>query len=490
MCCPLNAYIIVDCRQLTCDWAAAPTLFTHPGPPERMMMTANSIKKDLRHLLLDLRQMKSFCEAPRIITHAEGIYLTDIDGKRYIDGLSGIFVVGVGHGNRRVIEAIREQQERVSFVAPLHAVSDTAIRYARRLAAITPEPLNTLKLLSGGSEATETAMKFTRQYHRQTGNPLKHKFISVYKSFHGATLGAMSATGLGGLRKNIFGPFLEGYVHIPPPTCFRCPYNQAYPECGCLCALTLEYVIEHEGPETIAAFIIEPIGNTGGIVTPPPEYLPIVRRICSKHNVLLIFDEIITGMGRTGNWFAAQTFDTTPDIICMGKGMASGYAPLAGVAISDELYYSAFWGEDEAGIHFSHGHTYGANPIAAAAGLAVIDVIEKDGLIANGQMVGDHIWRRLEKGVADLGVLGEVRGKGCLVGVEFVQDMATREPFPDERRFGKRVEARLLDAGLILRCDPHWIAFAPPLITAIEQADAMLDIFLACLADEINSGGR
>jgi adenosylmethionine-8-amino-7-oxononanoate aminotransferase len=252
----------------------------------------------------------------------------------------------------------------------------------------------------------------------------------------------------------------------------------------------LDRFIIGEGAESVAGFVIEPIGNTGGIVTPPPEYLPIIREICTRHNVLLIYDEIITGMGRTGNWFAAQTFGVTPDILCMGKGMSGGYIPLAAAAIRDDLYYGAFWGPDEANIHFAHGHTFGGNPIAAAVGIAVLETIQRDNLIANGQRIGDHIRARLVKEVGAMGILGEVRGKGALIGVQLVEDPTSKRPFPVERRFGKRVEARLLDAGLILRCDPDWIALAPPLITTIAEADEMVDILIKCLADELKASPR
>lgn len=452
------------------------------------MADSKALQGGLRHLILDLRQMKGFCEKPLIIDKADGIYLFDVDGRRFIDGISGIYVVNVGHGNQRVLEAMRTQQERVSFVAPLHAVSDISIEYVSRLSGITPGSLHTFKLLSGGSEATETAIKFARQYHRQRGNPHKYKVISNYKGFHGATLGALSATGLGGQRKTVFGPFLEGFIHIAPPTCFHCPYRLSYPSCGVLCAQMLDDVIRSEGAESVGAFIVEPIGNTGGIVTPPDEYFPLVRRICSDHGVLLIFDEVITGMGRTGNWFAAQTFETVPDIICMGKGMSGGYAPLAATVFADELYFSAFWGEDADNIQFSHGHTFGANPVSAAAGLATLEVIEQENLIANGEAIGRLIRDRVKKGVDALGILGEVRGKGCLIGVEFVQKGGRKGAFPPERRFGKRVEQRLLEAGLILRCDPDWIAFGPPLTTTSAQAEEMVDIFLRCLREELHDG--
>ena len=215
----------------------------------------NPIKQNVRHLMLDLQQMKQFCEKPLVIKDAKGIYLTDIDGKRYIDGVSGIYVVNVGHGNEHVIEAIRKQQEKVSFVAPLHGVSDTAVRYAKKLAEVTPEGMNTFKLVSGGSEATESAIKFARQYHHQTGNSSKYKIISNYTAFHGGTMGALSATGLSGSRKDVFGPFLSGFVHLPPPYCFRCPYGLTSPPCCMLCANMLEYTIQREGPDSIAAMM-------------------------------------------------------------------------------------------------------------------------------------------------------------------------------------------------------------------------------------------
>lgn len=454
------------------------------------MANAAELKREVKHLILDLMQMKSFCEKPLIIKEAKGIYLTDIHGKRYIDGIAGIYTVNAGHGNEFIIEAMREQQAKVSFVAPLHAVSDISIRYAQRLAEVTPGTLNTFKLLSGGSEATETAVKFTRQYFRQTGKPHKYKVITNYKGFHGATFGALSATGLGGPRKSVFGPFLEGFLHIPAPTCFRCPYGQEYPGCEVLCARMLKVFVENEGPESVGAFMVEPIGNTGGIVTPPEEYFSIIRRICSDYEVLLVFDEIITGMGRTGEWFAAQSFRTEPDILCMGKGLGSGYCPLAGTAFKDELYYGAFWGEEAENIHFAHGHTFGGNPVAAAAGLATLEYIAEHDLIPNGRRVGEYIRGKVKEGIAALGILGEVRGRGCLVGVEFVQDMKKKNPFPPERQFGKKVERRLLEAGLILRCDPNWIAFGPPLTTTIPEAEEMVEIFLRCVKEEVAQGAK
>ena len=448
-----------------------------------MTTDIEQLKTDVQHLMLDLQQMKAFCAKPLIIQDGEGIHVTDIDGKRYFDAVSGIYVAGLGHRHPRMIQAIQQQHERIAFVAPLHGVSDTTIRYGKKLAEVTPEGMNTIKLLSGGSEVTESALKFARQYHRQTGNPQKYKVIGNYTSYHGATLGAMSMTGLGGPRKDIYGPFLEGFIHLPPPKSFQLPGGSDWTDLQT--ADLLEYVIEQEGPDSVAACIMEPISNTGGIIVPSVHYFERVREICTKYNVLLIYDEIINGMGRTGNWFAAQTFGVAPDILCIGKGLSSGYAPLSAMIVRDDLYREAFWGELEENIQFFHGHTYGGNPISAAAGIAVIDTIRENDLMTQGSQVGEHIRDQLRKNVADLGILGDVRGAGALSCVEFVQNMGTMQPFPDERRFGKRIERRLLDAGVITRCDPHWIAFAPPLIATIEQADQIIEIFIQCLRDEL-----
>jgi len=369
----------------------------------------------LRHIVLDFQQMSEFVQQPLIMERADGVRYWDVDGKCYLDGLSGIFVVTVGHNNRRVIEAIKAQLDRMAFAPPLHGTNPAAVELAALIAQITPGDLNTVKLLDSGSEATEAAMKLARQYHRQTGHAGKFKVISRYHGYHGATLGALSATGTT-KRRWMFEPLAPGFIHVQTAHCYRCPYGLSYPGCEVLCARIVSDVIRMEGPETVAALIVEPIGNTGGIITPPPEYFPILRQICDEFNVLLIFDEIITGFGRTGQMFAAHTFGVGPDILCMGKGITSGYAPLSAIAFSDRVA-AAFWGPAEAGIEFSHGHTYGGNPVSSAAGLAAVrEVIERD-LPARARKLGAYLRERLEA-LARFGIVGEVRGKGLLLGVE------------------------------------------------------------------------
>lgn len=431
-----------------------------------------TLPDDLRNIVLDFRQMSAFMEDPLIIERAEGIHYWDTGGRGIIDGLSGIFVANYGHGNKNIIDAVKAQLDRVAFTPPMHGTSPQAIALAKKVASITPEPLNTVKLLSGGSEATEAAMKLARQYFKQTGKPTKYKVICRNFAYHGATMGVLSYNGME-RRRTPFEPLLGGAIRVHPPTCYRCPFEKTYPECNVFCARTVEDTIKMEGPDTVAAVIMEPIGNTGGIITPPDGYFQTLREICTRHNVLLVFDEIITGFGRTGNLFAADTFNTVPDILCMGKGMSGGYAPLSGIAFSDRIA-EAFWGPEEAGIEFAHGHTYAANPVACAAGLAAIHELESRNLIENCRKMGAHLRKKLDDLQDDVGIIGEVRGKGLLLGMELVADRKTKAQF--DPPIGVRIGKEALRRGLLTRFDPHWIALAPPLIVTEADLDEMVGI--------------
>jgi len=428
----------------------------------------------LERLFLDFMQMKEFAKNPLIMKSAKGVWYEDINGKKYLDGLSGIFVVSAGHGNERIIGAMKKQLEELTFAPPLHSTNLRALELGKLIASLTPGDLHTVKLFSGGSEATEAAMKLARQYHKQTGNPQKYKVISRYQGYHGSTMGALAASGVT-RRKTTFEPFGPGYVHVFPPTCYRCPYGLNYPECEVLCARIVEQVIKEEDPATVSAIIVEPIGNTGGIITPPDDYFSILREICDKHNVLLIFDEIITGFGRTGKMFAAQTFHTTPDIICMGKGMASGYSPIGGIAFSDRIA-DAFYGEEEEQVQFNHGHTFGGNPLSCAAAIANISEIRDRDLPQRAQERGERVVETLRE-LDQLGVIGDIRGKGLLIGVEFVKDKKTKNQFDEHLKFGVQVGRNALQKGLIIRFDPNWVAFAPPLTIENQEVDLMMKIF-------------
>ena len=439
-----------------------------------------TLTRDLKHLFVDMSQTKVIQRNPTIIREGRGLVVTDVDGKEYIDALSGIWVVNIGHGNRAVIEAMQEQLERLTFSYPVGTVTEPAIRLAKLLSDIVPAPLTTVKLLSSGSEATETALKLARQYFLQSGHPRKYKVISRYMAWHGATMGALSMSGVPVL-KSPFVPMLEGFVHVPPHSCYRCPYGIAYPTCRVACARVIEKVIEWEDPETVAAIIVDPVMVAPGILVPPAEYLPIVREICDRHNVLLIFDEVITGFGRTGQLFAMNSFGVVPDIVVLAKGMGSGYAPLAATVCSDRVA-AAFWGEAEDHVEFMHGHTFGANPLSATAGLAAIGQLLRTGMLENATRVGAYLQQR-GQGLYKHPLVGEVRGIGMMLGAELVADRATCAPFPASVAPGLMVQAACKRRGLLMRANPNWIALGPPMITTEADVDRIFEIMEAGLAE-------
>ena len=427
----------------------------------------------LRHNVIAFRQMSSFVQKPLIFERGEGVHLWDIDGKRYWDAIAGIFVVAVGHNNQRVLGAMQTQMQKLCFAPIMHGTNEPAIRLAALLADLAPGDLDTVTFVSSGSQATETAMKLCRQYWKQHGEPTKYKFVSRYHGYHGGTMGAMAASGTP-KRRTPFEPMPGGYVRVPTVHCYRCPYDRTYPDCGVFCAEYVRKVMELEGPETIAALIVEPIGNTGGILVPPPEYLPTLREICDDLDVLLILDEMITGMGRTGAMFAAETFGIVPDVLCLGKGLSSGYAPLAATVWSNTMQ-QAFLGPDDAGIEFGHGYTFGGNPVSATAGLTSIQEILDRDLIANARRMGAHLQQRLHE-IDRHSIFGEIRGKGLVWGVELVCDKATKQPFPAALQIGKRIGNEAQARGLIIRHDPDWFALAPPLIITAAEIDAICDV--------------
>lgn len=417
-------------------------------------------------------QMAEWSKEPLLMARADGVHYWDIQGKRYLDALSGIYVTSVGHNNRRVIDAMRAQLDQLHFSPPMHGTNPVAIRLAHLLAELAPGDLTTTKFQCGGSEVTEAAIKLARQYHRLAGAPGKYKIISRYLSWHGSTLGSLSASGLKS-RRVVNEPLAPGFLHVFPPTCYRCPFGKEYPSCAVTCASLVGDVIEMEGPDTVAAVLVEPIGHTGGIIDPPDEYLPLLREICDRYDVLLIFDEIITGMGRTGHMFAAETFGVVPDVLCTAKGMSGGYSPLSAM-ICRRPIADAFWGPIAENPGFVEGHTFEGNPIACAVGIAVIEEILQRDLLANARAQGARLRAGFERLAAKHGVIGDIRGKGLLQGIEFVRDLKTKERFPDDASLGIRVGKRALRNGLLCRFDPHWIAFGPALITTSEQIDEML----------------
>ena len=443
-------------------------------------------KERLTRYFVDLTQMEKFAKNPLIVTNAEGVWLEDITGRRILDGFGGTSgVVVLGYGNQRVIKAMTDQLQQVVYTPALHATNLPALALAELIAEITPGDLNTVKLLNSGSEATEAAMKLARQYHKQTGNPGKFKVISRYMGFHGHTMGAAAATGwrAGGSAKWVFEPYPTGFIHVMGPHCYRCPYGLNYPDCDIKCASIVEDVVRLEAPETVAAIIADPICSPIGFAVPPDEYFTILRQICDEYDILLIFDEVITGFGRTGEMFAANTFHTTPDIICMAKGMASGYTPISGIAVSDRIAEAFLSCEDS--LAFMHGSTYGGNPVSSAAAIACINEIIERGLCRRSRKIGDYLRTKLER-LKYLGIVGEIRGKGLQTAVEFVKNPETKEPFPVEAQIDRKIGLAAFEKGLLTLPRSGCILLTPPLIITEEEVDQMVDILYESAKEVLN----
>ncbi|MBN1547517.1 MAG: aspartate aminotransferase family protein [Syntrophaceae bacterium] len=436
----------------------------------------------IRKTFIDFKQTSEFLENPLIIDRAEGLYYWDANGTRYFDAIGGIYVALLGHRHPRLIEAVRDQLEKLTFAPPLHGISNVTLDFVERLGAVAPGNLKFVKGFSGGSEANEAAMKFARQYFSQTGHPQKYKFISNYLSYHGGTFAAMSATGTG-KRKTKFEPHMPGFLKNYSPIQLRDRFD-SWEEANRFCAGLFEDIICSEDPDTIAGIIMEPICNTGGIVVPTNEYFRIVRDICNRYNILLIFDEVLTGIAKTGRMFAAETFDVVPDIITSGKALSSGVVPVGAMMVREDLS-DAFYGRPGENVQFAHGHTFAGNPLSCAVAIAVLDEVEQSGLIEKAVRLGRHLRLRLE-GLKKFGVVREVRGKGVLLGVELVQDTGTNDPFPEGNKLGNQLKKTSLENGLIMRVDPDWFAVAPPLIAEEADIDEMCDRIEKSLKDALD----
>ncbi|MBI5669125.1 MAG: aspartate aminotransferase family protein [Chloroflexi bacterium] len=433
-------------------------------------------------IMVDFVQMKAFADAPFIIDHAEGIYLYDTNGKQYIDGLAGVFVVSVGHRNTDVLESIIDQMQKLTFAPPLASANIPAIKLAERLCQMMPPQFNRVKFASGGSEAVETAIKMALQYHKQNGQPERYKIIGTYGSYHGGTLGALSASGVSSRRAS-FEPLMGGMIHVHPPNFNHCPLRLEARQCETSCVLQFEEAIRREGPETVAAVIVEPVMNVEGLVFPPPGYFQTLRQICDRYGALLIYDEIITGFGRTGTLFFAEQTGAWPDLLCVGKGMSGGYAPLAATIVADKVAQT-FWGEPEDRVQYNGGHTFAGNPLACAAGLAVLDYIEQRDVLAHVRQVGPYLGQKLRALQDGCDAIVDVRGLGLWWGVEFKPDNPTGRPDDD---VGKRLERAARARGLVLRGAPTMVSFGPPLTITRDEIDEMVNRLALAISDVLGT---
>ena len=419
-----------------------------------------------------LRRQRPGWEFPTAV-RGEGAYIWDEQGRRLLDAAGGAVVVGVGHGVVEIADAIAGQARRLAYVHGTELTSEPVETLAVELAKRAPIDDAHLFLVSGGSEATETAIKLARQYQVARGEAGRWKIVSRWPSYHGASLGALAISGRPTMRHD-FEPMLAPMPHIDAPYPYRCTLAGCGSVCSLECARQLEATLRAEGPETVAAFIAEPvIGAAAGAVVPPPDYYKTIREICDRYGVLFIADEVMTGMGRTGRWFGMEHWPgVRPDILTTGKGVTSGYVPGGAVLASGDVAETV-----NAAGGFHHGFTYSHHAVVAAAGLAVIRYIERHDLVRRAAETGEYLQRRL-RGLGDLPSVGETRGLGLMAAVEIVADRASRAPYPRGERMALRIQAEALKRGVIVYAsggqmdgDGDLVMLGPPLAITREQVD-------------------
>ncbi|MBZ5522971.1 MAG: aspartate aminotransferase family protein [Acidobacteriia bacterium] len=414
-----------------------------------------------------------------LAVRGEGCFIFTADGKKYLDAAGQAAVVSIGHGVASVGRAMAEQVARLEFAHTSQFSTPVAENLARRLLDLAPEGMRRggrVYFTSGGSEANETAIKMARQYFLERNEPQRFRVLSRRQSYHGSTLGAMAVSG-NVARREPYGPLLPEWGHIAPCFCHHCPLNRSFPACNLACADELEALFPREDPRSVAAFIFEPVvGATLGAAVPPEGYAQRIAETCRRHGMLLIADEIMTGMGRTGKPFAVEHWGVEPDLITVGKGVASGYAPL-GAVIAGPRVVEAF--ERGSGT-FQHGFTYQAHPVAMAAGNAVLDVLESQHLFARVPQAGAELMAALEPLKNDANV-GDIRGLGLLIGIEFVKDKARREPFPRDMNVAEKIRKAAMESGVLTYPSQgcvdgllgDHILLAPPFIITREECDAV-----------------
>jgi adenosylmethionine-8-amino-7-oxononanoate aminotransferase len=419
------------------------------------------------------------------IARGQGAVLWDRDGKRYLDGSGGAVVVNIGHGRGEVAEAMGRQAGAAAYVHGTHFTSDVLEEYARRLAAHAPGDCRRLYLVSGGSEANETAVKLARAYHLATGQGGRYKVVRRAVSYHGSTLAMLSLSGRPSLQAP-YRPLLSAAPEAVAPFCYHCPLDKTYPDCGVACVDDLEAVIRREGPESVAAYIAEPIlGASAGAAVPPEDHARRARQICTRYGVLFVDDEIMTGFGRTGKWFGIEWSGVEPDIVTCGKGMSGGYMPVGGVLAGDRIVEVLA----RAG-GFTHGFTYSHNPVTAAACLKTLEILEAEGLVERARALGERALGLLGP-LRDHPHVGDVRGRGLLLGIELVADKATRRPFPRAEGRAEALAAAAFASGLLLYpsggcatgTDGDVVMLAPPLVVSEAELAEMVEILERALSE-------
>ncbi|MEO5646775.1 MAG: aminotransferase class III-fold pyridoxal phosphate-dependent enzyme [Chitinophagaceae bacterium] len=443
---------------------------------EVMSETAEIIQNNLDHTLFSWSKQKG--TNPIAVKYGEGVYLYDYDDKRYIDFSSGLMNVNIGHGNQRVTQAVTKQMQEISYVTP-SCVTKVRGELGKKLASITPEGLNKSLFTVCGATAIENAMKLARLY---TG---RHKIVTRYRAFHGSSYGAMTA---GGDPRKLPSDAQQApnVVHVEDPFCYRCPWCQTFPHCQYECISHVQRVIEFEGPENIAAVLMEGESGSSGCIKYPPDYFKKLRALCDKHGILLIIDEVMSGFGRTGKWFGIDNHGVIPDMIATAKGLTAGYIPFGALIVSDKIAHQF---EDKV---LWLGLTYSAHPVGCAAALEVLNIYEDEKLVENAAMMGKYIDQRVEEMKQRHPSIGDFRNTGLLGCIELVKNRETKEPMapfnakPDEMVIMNKVAARIRELGMYTFVRWNYIFIAPPLCITAEQVDEGLAIIedAISIADE------
>jgi adenosylmethionine-8-amino-7-oxononanoate aminotransferase len=410
-----------------------------------------------------------------VFESGEGCYLTDVDGRTYLDGLSGgAFVTNIGHGRKEVAAAMADQAGRLAYVVPYNFVAPPTVKLAEKLAQLAPGDLSRVFFTSGGSEAVETALKIAKQYHFLNGERKRTKVISRHGSYHGSTYLAMSISGAShDFNSRMFEPLAPGCVQVPWHNCYRCEFGMQYPQCRTLCARTIEQAILHEGPETVAAIIAEPVPSAATIHVPVPDYLPMLREIADRYGVLLIIDEVINGFGRTGKLFACEHWGVVPDIMTVAKGITSGYAPM-GAAIAGPKVTAKFNATPGREGGLNHVLSFGGHAAAAAAALKNIEILEQERLVENSAAMGAYLLEGLSN-LRKHPLVGDVRGLGLLAAIELVRSKDTREPFRPSDQMPARVTAYMREQGLLARTY-QVIEVGPPLVAGRKEVEKIVEV--------------
>ncbi|WP_103863574.1 aminotransferase class III-fold pyridoxal phosphate-dependent enzyme [Aquimarina sp. I32.4] len=417
---------------------------------------------------------------PLIIKKGEGVYIEDNNGHKMIDGVAGLWNINCGYNRQEIKDAIINQLDELVYYSTFKGTSHPrSIELAHLLIEMMkPENMKRVMFSSGGSDAMETAMRIARQYWKMEGQKDRFKFISLKQGYHGTHFGAASVNGNTRFRRN-YEPLLPGCSHIDAPWTYRNPYTEDPEALGKKCAELLEREIQFQSPDTVAAFIMEPILGAGGVIVPPDNFMPLVREICDKYGVLLIADEVVTGFGRSGSMFGSRSWGVKPDIMTLAKGISSGYIPL-GATVCNERIDNVFKENNDSFGAIGHGYTYAGHPVACAAAIAALKIVIKEDLPGNAKTLGTYLMDSLKPLENQYKTIGDIRGKGLMLAIEFVEDKASKKP---NREIVSKIHEKMIEKGAFVRASGNTIIISPPLVINKKELDVLIDAFTSSLIE-------